>query len=100
MDRTILGYFRGALVSHSEPSDDNCRLMVECLVSEVLEAGRASAGLFELLGDVVRDYPETSVVAKAAYVGQRRLNGEISKQQFAVLDYDDIQVTKAPKKLR
>lgn len=90
MDPTILGYFRATLEWGGEDCDQNRRLMVECLVSGWLEAGRGQGELERFLQNVLATSSQNSYTAKAAFIGIRRLNGELTKQQFAALDYDDI----------
>lgn len=95
MDPTILGYFRAALEWGGEDCDQNRRLMVECLVSAWLEAGRGQSALESFLQHVLATSSPTSYAAKAAFVGIRRLSGELTKQQFAALDYDDIDLNRS-----
>lgn len=92
MDKTILGYFKDAIVSGAESSDDNRRLMIECLVSEAIERGGVRDALEATLAQIQKSFGAESLTAKAAFVGIRRLRGEISKREFAVLDYDDIRI--------
>ncbi|MBN6149232.1 hypothetical protein JR065_02665 [Xanthomonas sp. AmX2] len=92
MDKAILGYFKDALISGEEVSDNIRRLMIECLVSEAIERSGSRDSLAGFLADIQRSSGSQSLAGKAAFVGIKRLKGEISKNEFAVLDYDDIHV--------
>lgn len=91
-DRTVLGYFAGVLCLKLEPDQDNCRLMIESLVSDAVNGGFSSKGLADLLHYIIASYPRELLPAKAAYVGIKRLSGEISKRDFAVLSYADVRI--------
>jgi hypothetical protein len=88
----ILGYFVGALSLKLESSDDNCRLMIESLVSWVLQANDDREMLIDFLVKIKNSAAHDSLTAKSSYVGIKRLRGEMTKQQFAVVDYDEIVV--------
>jgi hypothetical protein len=92
MDAEILDTLRHELQAGSEPSDENRRLMVECLVSAALERAIAPEATKQLLDNVLQSADPKTYEAKAAYIGIARLEGRISKQQFAVIDYDKVNV--------
>jgi hypothetical protein len=91
-DKTILGYFKGVLATGEEPCDDNRRLMIESLVSEAIERGEVRDSLVRFLAGVQESSSAESITAKAAFIGIKRLRGEISKIQFAQLDYGDVTI--------
>ena len=93
MDKVMLGYFKGVLLSGAKESDGNRRLMVESLVSEaIVRGGNDDGDLQKTLAWIVRSYGKETLAAKAAYIGTKRLNGQISKNEFAIIDYDDVRV--------
>lgn len=91
-DPIFLGFFLSRLVLRAEPSLENRRLMIECLVSSSLRKVIDSGALSLVLQAVLQGADENSLEAKAAYIGIKRLNGEMSTSEFAVLDYDDVRV--------
>lgn len=94
MDDEALRIFKDRLQFDSESSDNNRRLMIESLVSAAIESSERSSQLKEFLLELLTKLDGHSTSAKAAFIGIQRLNGDISKQQFAVLDYDDVVVVK------
>jgi hypothetical protein len=94
MDATILGSFVAALVLNTESSDDNKRLMIEALASRAIERQYKVKELQEFLNYLLASSPAESLCAKAAFVAKERLDGRMTKAQFAVLNYDQVTLEK------
>lgn len=92
MDRTMLGYTFAAFKLEIEPVDDNRRLMVEALVSAALRGGFDPAALELALVERLSGCDLSSLEAKAAYVGILRLRGKVTVAEWAVMDYEKVDV--------
>lgn len=92
MDEIMIGYFKGFLISGFEESDENRKLMVQCLVSQAMFRNKDKERLMEILRDIMNFYPSHSLTAKAAYVGIKRLDGSMGVREFASMNYDDVEV--------
>ena len=92
VDPVFIGFFLSSLLLGSERSDENRRLMIESLVSASLNSPAGPGKMIRNLKDILDGADPSSLEAKSAFVGIKRLRGEISTGEFAILDYDDIHV--------
>jgi hypothetical protein len=90
LDPIFLGYLLSVLLLRSESSQENKRLIIESLVSATLLSSYHVERMIWVMQLVLKDACPSSLEAKAAYVGIKRLRGEISKTEFATLDYDQV----------
>lgn len=92
MDPLFLRCFVGSVLLGEESSLGNRRLMVECLVSASIERKWGGDKIIEILRFAKNYYVKGDFMWNVIAVSVRRLEGKISKQEFASLDYDALDI--------